>query len=36
VGYDEVAAMMLEMSGTQLNPLLIKNFLGLLHKAVRI
>jgi len=36
VGYDEVAAMMLEMSGTQLNPLLIKNFLGLLHKATKI
>jgi len=36
VGYAEVATMMIEMSGTQLNPLLVKNFLGLLHKATRI
>lgn len=36
VEFDKVAGMMLEMSGTQLNPLLVKNFLGLLHKAVRI
>lgn len=36
VGYDEVAIMMLEMSGKQLNPLLVKNFLGLLNKATRI
>lgn len=36
VGYDEVAAMMLEVSGTQLNPLLVKNFLGILYKATRI
>jgi HD-GYP domain-containing protein (c-di-GMP phosphodiesterase class II) len=36
VGYDEVSAMMLEMSGTQMNPLLVTNFLGLLNKATRI
>lgn len=36
VGYDEVAALMLEISGKQLHPLLVKNFLGLLHKATKI
>jgi HD-GYP domain-containing protein (c-di-GMP phosphodiesterase class II) len=35
VGYDEVATMMLELSGNQLNPLLVKNFLGILYKATR-
>jgi HD-GYP domain-containing protein (c-di-GMP phosphodiesterase class II) len=32
----EVATRLLEMSGKQLNPLLVKNFLGLLNKASRI
>jgi HD-GYP domain-containing protein (c-di-GMP phosphodiesterase class II) len=36
IGYDEVAAMLLAESGKQLHPLLVKNFLGLLHKATRI
>ena len=36
IGYDEVAAMMLNLSGKQLHPLLVKNFLGLLHKATTI
>lgn len=33
VDYDEVSTMMLEMSGKQFHPLLVKNFLGLLRKA---
>lgn len=36
VAYDEVATMMLEESGKQLHPLLVKNFLGLLYKATTI
>jgi HD-GYP domain-containing protein (c-di-GMP phosphodiesterase class II) len=35
VGYDEVANIMLNLAGTQLNPLLVKNFLGILYKATR-
>lgn len=36
IGYDEVAGMMLGLSGKQLHPLLVKNFLGLLYKASTI
>jgi len=36
VDYNEVAAMMLNAAGKQLNPLLVKNFLGLLYKATKI
>jgi len=36
IDYDHVAAMMLNVSGKQLHPLLVKNFLGLLHKATKI
>lgn len=36
IEYDDVAIMMLEQSGKQLNPILVKNFLGILNKATSI
>ena len=36
IEYDQVATIMLNVSGKQLHPLLVKNFLGLLYKASTI
>lgn len=36
IAYEDVAAMMLNASGKQLHPVLVKNFLGLLYKATKI